>query len=372
MSHEHTLSGGESRRNTLHESDFPMTLWCSFNRLFWKLLLALLIGMALSIGGAVGFYWFTGHMPPPPVGISMWGVVPVVPMVSAVVAVVVVSLVLAWYLSYPLRHLNVALQHFSEGRLGTRVGPMMRGRTDEIADLAQGFDRMATRIEQLLQANRTLLQEVSHELRSPLMRIQVAIDLLRREPVLNANMVERIELENNRLGKLIEELLTLQRLESGPATEPTQDVNVIELLQSITDDAHIEARASQQTLRVIAPDSFVTKAIEEQLYRAFQNVISNAMKYSPSGSQIDVIARIENDGRTLVTTVRDRGPGVPPDMLEAIFEPFIRIKSSKSVPGTGLGLAIARRAMLLNNGSIVTSLRDGGGLAVTLSLLRRH
>lgn len=340
-------------------------------RLFWKLLLALVTSMALAIGGTAGYLALTGHEPPPPADMPMWGPVPVVPLVSAIIAVFVISLVLAWYLSRPLHHLRWALGRFAEGRLDTRVEPLMSGRRDEIADLAFDFDRMAARIEQLAQANRALMHDISHELRSPLTRLQAAIGLLRQDPAQTAAMIERIVLESERLDMLIEELLTLHRLDAGTTGASRQRVDVVELLQAIADDADFEAHASQRTLRLDVSGSFVTEAHGELLYRAFENVIRNALKFSPTGSEIEVAARIGEGGEMLVTTVQDRGPGVPPDMLQAIFEPFTRIEGSESVRGTGLGLAIARSAMLLHGGSVEATLREGGGLAVTLSLPRR-
>lgn len=339
-------------------------------RLFWKLLLALVVSMALAISGTAGYLHLTGHTPPPTGGMPMWGPVPVVPVVAAMIAVLIISLVLAWYLSQPLRHLSWALHRFADGRLDTRVEPLMSGRRDEIADLARDFDRMAAQVEQLVQARRTLLHDISHELRSPLTRLQAAIGLLRQDPAQANALIDRIGRESERLDLLIDELLTLHRLDAGPSGAPPQRVDVIELLQAIADDADFEARASQRTLRLNAPGSFVIEAHGELLYRAFENVVRNALKFSPAGSEIDVVARIDDDGRTLVATVQDRGPGVPPHMLQAIFEPFTRVEGSESVRGAGLGLAIAHRTMLLHGGSITAALRDGGGLVVTLSLPR--
>lgn len=343
-------------------------------RLFWKLLLALVMSNVLAIGGTVGFFSLTGRIPPQPEGMPMWGPVPIVPFVSIMVAVLVISLVLAWHLSQPLRHLRWALARFAEGRLDTRVQPLMGGRRDEIADVAHDFDRMAAQIQQLAQARRTLLHDMSHELRSPLTRLQAAIGLLRQDPAQAGEMIDRIGRESERLDVLIEELLTLHRLDAihtGSTGALPQRVDVIELLQAIADDADFEARASQRTLCLDAPDSFVTEAHGELLYRAFENVIRNALKFSPAGSRIDVEARITEDGKMLVTTVQDRGPGVPPHMLQAIFEPFTRVEGSESVRGAGLGLAIARRTMLLHLGGIEAALREGGGLVVTLSLPRQ-
>ena len=343
-------------------------------RLFWKLLFALAACMVLAISSTIVVLRLIGQPPPPPPpgeGFPMWGPVPIVPAATALVAVLIISLVLAWYLSHPLRHLSWALDRFAEGRLDTRVGPLMSGRRDEIADLARDFDRMAGQIERLVQSRHALLHDVSHELRSPLTRLQAAIGLLSQDPARQTALIERIGRESGRLEALIEELMTLHRLDAGPSNAPLQRVDVIELLQAIADDADFEARASQQTLHLEAPDSFVTAAHGELIYRAFENVIRNALKYSAAGSRIDVTARLADGGGTLVTTVEDRGPGVPEEMLHAIFEPFIRVASSESVRGTGLGLAIAQRAMLLHGGSIEAAQRDGGGLVVTLRLPKR-
>lgn len=341
--------------------------------LFWKLLFAIVMSMVLAIGAMTGYLYLTGHeAPPPPEGLPMWGPVPVVPFLAVTGAVLLISLLFAWYLSRPLRHLSWAMDRFAEGRLDTRVGPLMSGRRDEIADLAHDFDRMAARIEQLAQANRALMHDISHELRSPLTRLQAAIGLLQQDPAQAAAMIERIMLESERLDMLIEELLTLHRLDAGPNGVPQQRVDVIELLQAIADDADFEARASQRTLCLDASGSFVIVAHGELVYRAFENVIRNALKFSPPGSRIEVDARIAEGGRMLVTTVQDRGPGVPAGMLQAIFEPFARVEGSESVGGTGLGLAIARRAMLLHGGTVEATLREGGGLVVTLALPVRN
>lgn len=340
-------------------------------RLFWKLLFAIVMSMVLAIGATVGYLRLTGHNPPPPLGMPMWGPVPVVPFVAASAAVLLISLLFAWYLSSPLRHLSWALDRLAEGRLDTRVEPLMSGRRDEIADLAHDFDRMAARIEQLAQANRSLMHDISHELRSPLTRLQVAIGLLRQDPAQAPAMIQRIMLESEKLEVLIEELLTLHRLDAGPNVAPQQRVDVIELLQAIADDAGFEARALQRTLRFDAPGSFVMAAHGELVYRAFENVIRNAVKFSPVGGEIDVTAHLSEDGRTLVTTVKDRGPGVPSEMLQAIFEPFTRVDGNGTVHGTGLGLAIARRAILLHGGTAEAALREGGGLVVQLSLPAR-
>ena len=162
-------------------------------------------------------------------------------------------------------------------------------------------------------------------------------------------------------------MLTLHRLSaaSGLAHER---VDVIELLQAIVEDAEFEASATGRSVRIDAPGRFVAEVNGELVCRAFENVVRNALKFSPPGTAVEVQARLSGDGSELVTTVCDRGPGVPPEMLEAIFEPFIRVEGSEATRGVGLGLAIARRAMLVHGGQISAALRPGGGLEVTLRL----
>lgn len=335
-----------------------------FGHLFWKLFSILVISMALLVSGTVRLLSFIGCLSVSPPRIYPLGLVAA----SVTIAILVISFVIAWYLSHPICHLRWVVRRLSEGRLDTRTSTLNGYRWDEIFDLAHDLDSMAAQLQQQGQTRLMLLHEISHEFRSPLMRLQVATGLLRQDPTLNASMVDRIERESSRMDKLIDEMLMLHHLDSDMTNEPRQYIDMAELLQSVIDDADFEARASGQTLRFFAPDGFVTKANGEQLYRAYENVIRNALKFSSTGSEVHVLTGIASDGQSLITTVQDRGPGVPPEMLEAIFEPFTRVAGHESVRGTGLGLAIARRAMLLHGGSSMATSREGGGLIVTLWL----
>jgi len=337
------------------------------SRLFGKLLLALWLSMLLSILLTAAYLHFSGFRPPAGDDMPTIGGIPAPPLVIGGLASLVTSLVLAWYLSRPLRHLRWGLHRMAEGRFDTRVQPLIGSRRDEIADLAHDIDRMASQLQQLIDSRRQLLHDISHELRSPLTRMQAAIGLLRQDPSQTAALLVRIERESERLDALIEEMLTLHRLAaaSGLAHER---VDVIELLQAIAEDAEFEASATGRSVRIDAPGCFVAEVNGELVCRAFENVVRNALKFSPPGTAVEVQARVNGDGSELVTTVRDRGPGVPPEMLEAIFEPFIRVEGSESTRGVGLGLAIARRAMLVHGGQISAALRPGGGLEVTLRL----
>lgn len=333
-------------------------------RLFGKLLLALWLSMIVSILLTASYFHLTDARPPQD---FVNGKIPLAPLAIGALAALVTGLVLAWYLSRPLRHLRWALHRMAEGRFDTRVEPLMAGRRDEIADLAHDIDGMAAQLEQLIASGRELLHDISHELRSPLSRMQAAIGLLKQDPSQASTMIDRIEREGQRLDTLIERMLTLHRLTAG-ASLARDRVDVIELLHAIAEDADFEAQALQRSVRIDAPGEFVAEVNGELVYSAYENVVRNALKYGPPGSVVEIDTHVSGDGSRLVTRVLDRGPGVPPEKLEAIFAPFVRVEGSESHRGVGLGLAIARRAMAVHGGDIRAALRDGGGLMVTLRL----
>lgn len=341
--------------------------------LFWKLLFALWASMLLSFVGAALYLHHSlgGPLPPPPPGLATIGPVPVVPVVSGALAMLVVSIGVAWYLAGPLRHLRGGLRQVAQGRFDTRVTPLLRGRRDELAEVAEDFDRMAAQLDQLTKSRQVLLHDISHELRSPLARMQAAIGLLHQDPTRTPAMIERIERESSVLDGLIEELLTLHRLEAAPEGWALDTVDVMDLLHAVTEDADFEARALSRVARIDAPGEFVAHVQGELLYRAFENVIRNAVKYTAPGTAVEVSARPDDDGNHLVVTVDDRGPGVPEQSRHLMFEPFVRLEGSESVRGAGLGLAIARRAIDVNGGTIAASAREGGGLRMTLRVPRR-
>lgn len=337
-------------------------------RLFGKLLVALWASMLLGMTLTIGYLQITGHAPPPK-DLAMIGPVPIVALVGGGIAVLITGIVLAWYLVRPLQHLRWALHSVAEGRFDTRVQPLMGRRRDEIVDLAQDFDSMAAQLQQLTESRELLLHDISHELRSPVTRMQAAIGLLRQDPTETPAMIERVQRECERLDALVEELLTLHRLEAGRSSTGRERVDIVELLHAIAEDADFEARAASRAVTIDAPGKFVAEVDGELIYRAFENVIRNAVKFTAPGTAVEIRARVSGDSSMLETSVQDRGPGVPSDMLEAIFEPFTRVEGSESVRGTGLGLAIARRTMAMHGGSITAALREGGGLTIILKLL---
>lgn len=337
-------------------------------RLFWKFFLSQWAGMMLTMALVIGYFRLTGRPLPQHGEELLFGVVPLMPLSTGLLTMLATSLGLAWYLSRPIRQLSWALHEVARGHLDTRVRHLMGRRDDEIVDLASDFDRMAQQLQRLTESRQQLLHDISHELRSPLARLQVAIGLVRQEPASFEPMLQRIERESQRLDALIEELLTWHRLEAGAVVPPPSLVDVIELLQAIADDAQFEAQARGQSVRLDAPDAFVVWVHGELLYRAYENVIRNAIKFNAIGEELRVRAWVDESRRSFICTVEDRGPGVPAEMLEEIFHPFARVSGSESVQGVGLGLAIARRAFMLHGGRIDAELREGGGLRMVMVL----
>ena len=337
-------------------------------RLFWKLFAALWLATLLSFTAVRGYYTFIGALPPePPPGFNPW-----TPWLTGVSVSIIFSATVAWYLSGPLRHLRWGLRRAAEERFDTRLTPLMGRRRDEIVDLATEFDAMAVRLQQLTATRRALLHDLSHELRSPLARMQAAVGLWRQAPDDGAQLAERVASEVGRLDALVGELLTLHRLESahGPGGEPLEreTIDLRDVLETIAADASFEAQASGCDVVLDAGERFVARVNGDLVYRAIENVVRNAVRYAPKGSRVEISARGLAAPTRLRIVVADRGPGVPTDKLEAIFEPFVRIDGNASSRSTGLGLALARRAVTSHGGRIQAQLRPGGGLLVEIDV----
>ena len=277
-----------------------------------------------------------------------------------------VSALLAWYLARPVRSLRWALRAAAEGKLDTRVRPLIKGRRDEIADLGDEFDRMAQQLQKLVAAQRRLLHDVSHELRSPLARLQAAIGLARQDPARLAASLDRIEREAARLDELVGEVLALARVEGGTAAGAAEPVDLADLVATIAADARFEAEASGRQVALESAERVPVRGRAELLHRAVENVVRNAVKYTAEGSTVEIRLAAHADRARL--TVRDRGPGIPPGDVERIFEPFYRSAASPSPEGFGLGLAIAHAAIAAHGGAIRAENAAGGGLAVTMEL----
>jgi len=277
---------------------------------------------------------------------------------------------LAAHLVRPLAAVRQATRRLTNGDLAARVGRPVAGRHDEIGQLARDFDAMAERLQALVSAQRRLLGDVSHELRSPLARLRVAAELLREGAGGGANdAIERIEREVARIDELVAQLLTLSRLEAGVEVEYAP-VDLKVLLEEIGADAALEARKRGCEVQVDAPEPAVVAGSARLLHSAVDNVVRNAIHYTAPGTTVDLMLIVEGNGngRHALIRVSDHGPGVPEPALERLFDPFFRVEEARErgAGGTGLGLTIAARAVHLHGGRITARNGPSGGLVVDI------
>lgn len=292
---------------------------------------------------------------------------PFIPMALAMFASLISAGLLAWHFAKPIRNLRAAFEAAAAGHLDTRIGPAMGTRRDELAHLGHDFDRMAAQLQALVDGQRRLLHDVSHELRSPLARMHAAIGLARQRSEKTEAMLERIERESARMDSMIGQLLTLSRLEASVIGLIEDSVDVSELAAEIVEDARFEAQAEGKAVSFSDGVQAMVRGRAELLHSAIENVVRNAIRHTAQSTSVDVTVRREEEGR-LHIAVRDHGPGVPEDELDDIFRPFVRSSTSSSIPGHGLGLAIAQRVIKAHGGSIRASNAEGGGLRVDIWL----
>ncbi len=369
--------------------------------LFVKLFIAFLLAMLIS--GAVFFSlafrvkdWLLQHrhpeitqqlqqgkLPPPPDFPGMkpsfrpHGPLPIPFLfdlgVQAVIFLVVgggICYLLAWRLTAPVRQLRQAVQQLADGDLTARTGIAAGQQGDEIADLGRDFDRMAERIETLLVAQKQLVRDISHELRSPLARLQVALGLARRKASADAEQaLDRIEQETGRLNGMIGELLTLSLLDNGATLSQTEQVDLGELMDEVAQDADFEAAGSACQVLLSQQAGLQVTGNRELLRRAIENVVRNGLRYTGEGNAVELLLEQSQQNHAVIR-VRDHGPGVPEAMLEAIFQPFCRVAEARDRQsgGTGIGLAITARAVALHGGSVTARNRPEGGLEVEIRL----
>jgi len=296
------------------------------------------------------------RMPPPGVQIAI-----------ALLASLLFSGIFATYLSRPIRHLRRVSTRLAEGDLDARVTPLIGNRNDELSDLGKDFDFMATRVQTLLNAQRQLLHDVSHELRSPVARMRLAVGLAQQQPEKLPTALERIEREGERLDELLGQILTLARLESNLSRDVNETVSLDELLEEIVEDVGFEAQASGRKVDYRADIKTEITGQRELLRRAFENVIRNAIKYTTEASTVEI--RLTSESDKLIIQIRDYGPGIPGEELTKVFQPFYRLpvqKDKGQSSGYGLGLAIAQRALHKHAGTLELCNAEGGGLLVRI------
>ena len=295
---------------------------------------------------------------PPPL---LWWQFAVAAVVSAVTC-----LLLTRYFVDPIRKLQRSTESFGRGNLGSRPDVSLLDRRDELGDLSRTIGRMSTRISTLLSSQKNFLIQVSHELGSPLSRLNVALALVRRKanPALLPEL-NRIQGDSSELNSMIQQLLRLARLESGLEQEEEEVYSLDELLQQVCLDNQFTAKEASKQVHLLSSPQIKMRGYRELLKRALDNILRNAIRFTPEGGRVEV-AVMSRPNDLVVIQVRDNGVGVRDDKLDAIFEPFVRASSDRS--GAGLGLAIARQAVHANRGTIRALNRLGGGLLIEVSL----
>jgi two-component system sensor histidine kinase CpxA len=299
--------------------------------------------------------------------------VPGLALLILVISSGLVCYLLAWSLTSPVARLRKAAQSLAAGDLTARTGAPLRGRRDELAELMRDFDRMAERIEGLVESQSRLLKDVSHELRSPLARLNVALGLAQQKagPEVDGSL-KRIELEADRLNQLIQRLLTISRLESGTDGVHTTKLSLRELVEHVARDAEYETPGCGCNVIADPGDEFLVEGDPELLRSAIENVVRNATRYTAEGTAVEI--RLERQtnasGVDAVIRVLDSGPGVPNEALEKIFQPFYRLDDARNrqTGGAGLGLSIADRAVRRHRGQVRASNRPEGGLEVEIRI----
>lgn len=280
---------------------------------------------------------------------------------------------LARYFSSPVVKLRAATQQLASGDLSARVGAANGRRHDELADLGRDFDIMAERIQSLMNSQQRLLHDISHELRSPLARLKIALELARQGEGEEAVWaLDRIEREADRLNHLIGQLLTIARLDSTSPLTGNVPVDLKRLVDEIVLDADFEARSRNRAVRIVASQDCYAVGDEQLLRSAVENVVRNAVSYTGDGTEVEVSLRCQNasdEGRAIIS-VLDKGTGIPNAALADVFRPFYRVADARDRQsgGTGLGLSISQRAVEVHGGTVRASNAPGGGLLVEILL----
>lgn len=291
--------------------------------------------------------------------------------------IILVGLLLAYILANnitkPIRILDRGMNLLAAGELNTRISHQMDDRDDELSNLAQQFDKMAQQLEKLVARERHLLHHVSHEMRSPLARIQAILGLIQAQPQKQEQYLKRLEGELTRMDNLVGELLTLSRLETSNLPLEKENLVLIPFLQHLVEDCQSVAQQNQQTINLIMekiPQDAKLLANESYLYRAIDNVIRNAMSYSPQGSTIQI--KLHQDYRNWLIDITDNGPGVNEMQLPHIFTAFFRADSGANKPGTGLGLALTKHIVEQHAGKIIAENIKPNGLKMRFILPKKQ
>ena len=281
----------------------------------------------------------------------------------------IICFLIAHYLSKPIERLRDATHELARGNLDIRAGENLGNRRDEIADLVRDFDTMAGELRTLIQSERNLLTGVSHELRSPIARIRLALTLARNaDDNERAEMLDRIEQDTIQLDSMLEQILTVARLESGQHKPRFELLSLNEIVADVLHDANFEAAATNATIAFQADGDIQMNGDAGVLRSAIENIVRNAIFYSGQDGKVEV--RLNRENSMALISVRDNGPGVPDNALPLLFKPFYRVDDSRGTTtgGMGLGLAIVRNAALAHGGSVSAKNVVPHGLEVELRL----
>jgi two-component system, OmpR family, sensor histidine kinase CpxA len=278
-----------------------------------------------------------------------------------------------YHIAAPIHSIQSTARRVAQGDLKARVPSFVSRRFDELATLAKDFDSMVHRLDSLIQTQKKLLNSVSHELRSPLARINLSLALLRtRFSADSDDLFQRLDRDVERIDLLMGQLLTLSRLEAGFSSAEREDVDFAQLVEEVAADGNFEAQALGKSVSLQTIGSIVLSDADPHALRsACENIIRNAVRFTPPGGDVQIVLKIDRSAPEPLTllSVRDRGPGVPEDSLQAIFQPFYRINGdAEATGGNGLGLAIASEAIRLHGGRIRARNLQPTGLEIIVQL----
>jgi two-component system sensor histidine kinase CpxA len=292
--------------------------------------------------------------------------------VTIALIVGLISLWITRHITSPIFQLRQVANQLAKGNLTARVGPSSLQRNDELADLSKDFDYMATQIETLMASQQRLLADISHELRSPLARLSVALGLARRSSTPeSASALDRIEREAQRLNELIGGLLQLARMETGD-TIAREDFSLDALVKEVAEDADFEARSRNRSVRITDIAACRVHGNLDLLRSAIENAVRNAVNYTAENTEVQVSLTCEENSSFADIRVTDHGPGVPEAALANIFQPFYRVEAARdrNSGGTGLGLSITERAIRSHGGLVQAQNSLNAGLQILLRLPR--
>jgi signal transduction histidine kinase len=276
---------------------------------------------------------------------------------SILLAVTLSCAWLAYQISSPVRRIQIAARRVAQGDLATRVPKSVLKRGDELAALGRDFDLMVNRLDVLVRNQKNLLDSVSHELRSPLTRINLTLSILKKRSMgRETDLTDQLERDIERVDVLIGQLLTLSRLENRMSSGEQEDVDLVQLLEEVVADGNFEGQAVDKKVCLTFTWSPVLRGGNSLALRsAFENVVRNGIRFTPPGTKVQVSLHADENasGQFARISIADSGHGMPEEFLNQVFQPFFRVPGTeKSGPGNGLGLAIAYEAIRVHGGII--------------------